>query len=200
MSSGEQEKDYLNKVSEIYNRLSMKGLPESDAALHEIPLEKIFVRLTIQIRQDTFSARQAYEDEKEAENLSSDDAERLRMQREIRHMEREKSRVDLSIADALHRHPRLLIVGDPGSGKTTLTRWLAVIFAKKQQAQEHLLGSRFTENRVPIVLELRRFVVRLSELAKQPNVFNLADEVIQFVKKDARFEKCAQFVSHSLKS
>ncbi|GEM_PF-2526234 len=201
MSSGEQEKDYLNKVSEIYNRLSMKGLPESDAALNEISLENIFVRLTIQIRQDTFSARQAYEDEREAENLSGDDAEKFRMQREIRRMEREKPRVEsLSIAEALSRHPRLLIVGDPGSGKTTLTRWLAVIFAKKQQAQEHLLGSRFAENRAPIVLELRRFVVRLSELAKQPHTFNLADEVIQFVKKDARFEKCAQFISHSLKS
>lgn len=105
----------------------------------------------------------------------------------------------LSIADTLHQHHSLIIIGAQGSGKTTLMRWLAVTFAKQLQAQDNYLGSRFTQSRVPIILELRRFATHLEELAQSPATFSLAKEIIDFIDKDARFpDITAPFISEAL--
>lgn len=68
----------------------------------------------------------------------------------------------LSVAEALQRYRRTVILGGPGSGKTTLTRWLAVVFARREQADAQKLGEHFTQPRLPVLLELRRFVDHLA--------------------------------------
>jgi len=168
MSTAEQ--NYLTKVSERYNQLSLQGLPEHDTSLSKASLEEIFVKLTLQIEQ-----AQRLNREKLSEEGSS---ARVASQREVK-VE------SLSVADALYRHRRLVILGVPGGGKTTLVRWLAVTFANRKQADR--LGERFTQNRLPVVLELRRFVERLKELSKEPTVFKLVDEIADFFNKDAFF-------------
>ena len=93
----------------------------------------------------------------------------------------------LSVGEALERYRRLVVVGAPGSGKTTLLRWLAVTFAAGSQSEPDRLGPAFSEPRLPIVLELRRFVDRLQQLAEQPATFDLAEEASAYLSQDARF-------------
>ncbi len=45
------EQRYRDQVVEHYNRLSLIGLPEREAALHGVPLEKVFVRLDTEVAQ-----------------------------------------------------------------------------------------------------------------------------------------------------
>jgi len=105
----------------------------------------------------------------------------------------------LSIAETLSRYPHLLVVGAPGSGKTTLSRWLAVIFAMQQHRER--LGEHFQQQRLPIVLELRRFAARFQELAQKPHIFDLADEISQFIDKDARFSNIdAEWIQTALRN
>ncbi|MDM8549788.1 hypothetical protein QUF72_06915 [Desulfobacterales bacterium HSG2] len=106
MSSGEQEKYYLNKVSEVYNRLSMKGLPESDVGLHEVSLEKIFIKLSVRIRRESSFSRHTFLEEIGA-GTDEKYSEQLRALRELSRAEREKPKSEsLTIADTLHRYRR----------------------------------------------------------------------------------------------
>ena len=172
-----QEHTYLTTVSKIYNRLSLQGLPEHETGLHEVSLEQIFIKLTLQVEQ---TKRFSHD---ELEQFASEDVKYKRSRLASQQVEKQP----LSIADALHQHRRLIVLGAPGSGKTTLLRWLAVTFANRQQAQADRLGERFVQNRLPVMLELRRFVHRLEELAKSPTTFKLVEEIAKFVDEDAHF-------------
>lgn len=174
-----QEDAYLTTVSKIYNRLSLQGLPEHEAGLHEVSLEQIFIKLTLPVEQTRRFSRD------ELERFAAEDVRDKRSLARLASQQVEKQ--PLSIADALHQHRRLIVLGAPGSGKTTLLRWLAVMFANRQQAQADRLGERFIQNRLPVMLELRRFAHRLGELAKSPTTFKLVEEIAEFVDKDAHF-------------
>ena len=49
-----------------------------------------------------------------------------------------------------------LIVGEPGAGKSTLMRWLAVTFAAGNQQETDRLGPQADANRLPLLVELGR--------------------------------------------
>ncbi len=59
----------------------------------------------------------------------------------------------LSLRD-LEPHRSMVVLGDPGTGKTTLLRWLAVVTARGPEAMESALG--FSERLVPLVVSLGR--------------------------------------------
>jgi len=129
---------YREKVAETYNKLVLTGLPERDPRLNSIALEHIFVKLTIAVESAT--AFQSVLDFAaiRAEVEADEDSERLQRRR----FEREQlpPPEPISIATALHQYRRLIMTGAPGSGKTTLLRWLAVTFARRQQADDSRLG------------------------------------------------------------
>ena len=65
----------------------------------------------------------------------------------------------LSLRD-LEPYRSMVVLGDPGTGKTTLLRWLAVVTARGPEAMEDALS--FSERLVPLVVSLGR----LSELRR----------------------------------
>lgn len=174
------EQNYRNIVVELYNQISTRALPERQQDLHELPLEKIFVKLNVTIEQREI----IYEKERD---------ERL-----LRHERLEKKTITLSIAEALQKYRHLLITGSPGSGKTTLLRWLAVTFAQNQQGKADRLGNSFQQARLPILVELRGFMAQLTDLTIVPN---LAEEISRYIIKNAHFTGIdADWVKSELKN
>jgi NACHT domain/HEAT repeats len=58
----------------------------------------------------------------------------------------------IELAQALSKH--LLIVGEPGAGKSILLRWLAVTFAEARQRELDRLGPVADVDRLPVLVEL----------------------------------------------
>ena len=194
------EQIYRQQVVKIYNRIPLTGLPERDPRLNDIPLDKIFIKLTLESKVSAL----ALEDSKASALALKSKASALEDEDFLRHQwEREqlaeRSPEPIALASALQKYPRLLITGAPGSGKTTLLRWLAVIFANQQQAEPDRLGAYFTEAAIPIVIELRRFYPRFKELIDDPATFDLAEVITSYVGKDKQFEGVSeQWMSETL--
>jgi len=67
----------------------------------------------------------------------------------------EKFPISLAFADAIEKKPRLLIVGDPGAGKSTSLKWITYSYA------EQILNHSQKEFPVPIYLELKWYTGNL---------------------------------------
>jgi predicted NACHT family NTPase len=176
---------YSAQVVRVYNSLSLTGLPERDPRLNQLPLDDIFVTLSVDIDvSEPSSPANGFEPSKPDDPL----APRGQRSAEMRLRQRAPPVPQrLSVGEALSRYRRLVIVGAPGGGKTTLLRWLAVTFASERQAEPNRLGPNFAAPYIPVVLELRRFADRFASLTEQPATFDLAAEASAFIAQDARF-------------
>ncbi len=198
-TTSEIEKLYCQQLVKHYDRLSMSGLPERNPGLSEIPLEKVFIKLELKTQQfemeDGFlyleddagklhSPEMLFQFRKDKESYSELNQFRTRLWEA---KNRQLQIVNLSVAEALHRHRHLVVLGGPGAGKTTLTRWLTVNFAKKEQGRADALGEQFRQPRLPILLELRRFADRFKQHSQQPTTPDLVEEIANFVHQDSRF-------------
>ena len=185
------EERYRDQVQRVFNRISLTGLPERDPGLSELPLDRVFISLSVEVRRVVTDLRFRLVQGDRPDGASAPDGghpeELMRGDRPSPRSPPAPESVKLSIGQALSQYRRLIIVGDPGSGKTTLLRWLAVTFAAARQADADRLGPTFTEPCLPILLELRRFAERLRKLAEQPSAFDLADEISSYIAQDARF-------------
>lgn len=199
----EAEKDYCTQIVHKYDRLELSGLPERRPDLHSVPLEQIFVKLQTEVeyilpdnhksksksQSETIdkagpksSSLEAKSGEPGGDSPAQGDAPQQRF-----HVVKETK----SVAEALHQHRRLLIVGGAGSGKTTLTLWLTLIFARNKQASLEYLGEHFKQPRLPILLELRRFAGIFAEKRKQSHVSDLAQIITEHVEQDVYFSNGA---------
>ncbi|NOX60559.1 MAG: NACHT domain-containing protein [Chloroflexi bacterium] len=192
------EQRYRQQVIKHYNRLTLTGLPERDPGLHGVPLEKVFVKLNVETRQaarlDPAVQRELERLQRELVKLEKEggrgnrrQAQELQARIERLEAEARKPRIEtLSVAEALQQYQRLAVVGGPGSGKTTLTRWLALTFAQNRQAEPDRLGPAFSQPRLPILLELRRFAPHLSKHAAHP-IPDLSDEIATYISGHAYY-------------
>ncbi len=132
-----QVQAYNQFVVDRYGRLTLYSL-KADAPL-SVELEKVYVTLTAVERvrrQSPISDRQSGVAPEEVEEEREITVERT-----------------LSVSEALSESSRLVIVGAPGCGKTTLLQWLALTYAR-DAAQERL---KLAESRVPVFVPLRAF-------------------------------------------
>ena len=136
------EATYRQKVVDAYKWLNFSGFESPDLSLANVPLEDVFVRLTLTVEK---VIREPVPSEK------SSQAER----RESRQRERVITvQEPIELGQALGNH--LLIVGEPGAGKSTLLRWLAVTFAQGHQREPNRLGPSADADRLPVLVELGR--------------------------------------------
>ncbi len=141
---------YLGHVVEANRRLRLQGI-RSASGLVSIDLEEIYITLTATQRR-TAPAEQTW-----VEGMA-----RLGMERSRETV----VQVKVKVQEALAEHPRLVVLGDPGCGKTTLLRYLALTFARDLRGKGGLVAGRLqlaTEHRLPIMLPLRDFAHYLEE-------------------------------------
>ena len=148
---------YLRHVVEANRCLRLQGI-RSAGQLVSIHLEEIYVTLTATARR-TVAAEEAWLEE--MAHLAPGEGERMaRMGRMDEDRRRETvTQVKVKVQEALAAHPRLVVLGDPGCGKTTLLRYLALTYARDLLGQEGLVKQRLQldERRLPILLPLRDF-------------------------------------------
>jgi hypothetical protein len=148
----EARKSYLAWVVETTNRIPVRGLREASGAFG-VPLEDMYVALRIDSSSPsereaaTGNLRREWERAfQEHENSPEDEQEQLRwfLQADMPvadyfgtsdwleryHIERAQV---LNMADLYNRGTSAVILGDPGSGKSTVARWLALIHARAQE-------------------------------------------------------------------
>jgi len=206
-----EEERYRQHVSEIYNHLAHLTGDEC-GLLCDLPLDKLFIKLTVvpppsinfcyyptpfqtRIRTGVQNTANLIEPELEA---GVDEIEHLRWWQSKEDSLPIRLPKPISLKTALHKYRRLIIIGAPGSGKTTMLRWLANTLANRKPT---LLNSRLrtdlTENTLPILLELRRFSEHLQALKETFTTFDLAAEISAFIAKDSRFDGVSKAWIHS---
>jgi formylglycine-generating enzyme required for sulfatase activity len=152
---------YLRHVVEANRRLRLQGI-RSAGRLVSIDLEEIYVTLTaVERRTLTMDERAvAAEDAWIAGVAHMAPGEADRMARLGAGRPREAvAQVKVKVQEALAAHPRLVVLGDPGCGKTTLLRYLALTYARDLLGEAGLVAQRLQldERRLPILLPLRDF-------------------------------------------
>ena len=164
---------YLTHVIESNSRLQLQGI-RSASGLVSIALEEVYVTLTATVRQ-TVREEEAWV--AEMAKLAPGEAKRRPPFTSPLSGGIEGGpvqQVKVQVQEALALHPRLVVLGDPGCGKTTLLRYLALTYARdfppsipptggeaKGGSVQQRLG--LDEHLLPILLPLRDFARYLEE-------------------------------------
>lgn len=141
-------KRYLDNIIATHQHLRLQGIRAGSQPL-SVSLEKVYVSLT---------AIDKHVGGKQVKGQPGDE-ESLRMEHGY-----------LTISMALQRSRRLVIIGDPGCGKTTLISYLGLTYARTVAGTEDFVRERLglkEASTLPIVLPLRNLGYHLKE--KHPN-------------------------------
>jgi hypothetical protein len=144
---------YLKLAKEQYGTLRTEGLEEIPA-----PLADVFVMLEVvealahKIRTDVLPTHQQAVEMGLKEKQTSAASLRSRLQHS--RAEFKPSPAPIPLAEALREHRHLVILGDPGSGKTTALQFIALCLADEELAQERL---GLDEVHVPVWVDLRSY-------------------------------------------
>ncbi len=127
------ESAYCRRVIEQFGQTELRGLQTSERVFFD--LDKVFVPLYL------------VETDPDLDEMPEQDPQNLAFQTFARRMTR------VPVLEMIKRHRRLLIVGSPGSGKTTLVAYLATQAARGQLFE----GGQETRKVLPLVLTVRSF-------------------------------------------
>ena len=134
------QRQYLNQLVKKYEALSFSGVPGAYAQ-NDVKLEEIFITLQASHRIPEV-------------DILADDGERLELmdRRRLPNDVQVRESVEvLSVTDALKKYDNLMVLGAPGSGKTTFMRYLALTFAQNLSRERLELD----EERLPILITLQ---------------------------------------------
>ncbi|MCI0520889.1 MAG: SUMF1/EgtB/PvdO family nonheme iron enzyme [Chloroflexi bacterium] len=146
---------YLARVIEENARLQLQGI-RSATGLVSIDLEEVYITLTATVRK-AVGEQEAWVEE--MARLAPGEARRRGAMRES------VAQVQVQVQEALRMHERLVVLGDPGCGKTTLLKYLALTYARDlssppvggTEGQSGVVRERLQldERRLPVLLPLR---------------------------------------------
>jgi energy-coupling factor transporter ATP-binding protein EcfA2 len=137
---------YLDYLATRYRMLDFKGMGMADRVALQLPIDQMFVPLKARVELP--------EGETWARDL------RLAGRRVAQEEEAvigEKLSAPLPVLDLLRQHAGLVILGDPGAGKTTLVKYLTVMLA---QGQGEALG---LGARLPVLIPLSAYANALAQ-------------------------------------
>ncbi len=151
---------YCEKALQLWDIIDLSNLPEGDVhmATQQLLLRQLYMPLRIEV------------DTTERENGDDRALARLEEQREFRrrqeaghisHEESDNKEISrVSIGERLGNTQRLVVLGDPGSGKTTMLRWMATAYLlryKKDPAFNQLPDTKSLPDApwIPVLIRCR---------------------------------------------
>lgn len=153
--------DYLAQIRQIHQHLDFAGLDET--GYEALKLEDVFIGLRAAV--ETQSDARGFKERVRKYQLDNE-------RRSIGKGRPEKTIQRLSVNQALGGNSNLVVLGDPGAGKTVLLKYVTLAFAENQPAR---LG--LDEARLPIFVHLYDYAAKRAEY---PGAFSLLDYLRQF--------------------
>ena len=149
---------YLTNIIEYSRHLQLQGI-RSSSGLVSIELEDIYITLTITNRRTIIDEEQWID---EISHIAPGEEQRLG-QVPIEQLRQAAQQAKVKVQEALRDNTRLVVLGDPGCGKTTLLKYLALTFARDLKGEKNLVESRLQlyEPRLRVVLQAHDVADRL---------------------------------------
>lgn len=159
--------DYLRWLIGHNLYLDLRGIRQTQRQV-QVKLEEIYVSLQTQ-REESFDLADRHFFEKELAKLAAqegltsllpEEVEDRREQLLTRFEQRkaaDKQGTAIALGEAMKRHERLVILGDPGCGKTTLLRYLALKHAQALQLDQSDAGDNLGKARFPIFIRIAEY-------------------------------------------
>ena len=186
-SEAEKEKSqkafrlYLEKLRRHCNALPLAALGGDDID-EDITLDKIYIDL------DTTQFKQFLEEASEKEKKSGVDG--LIARREP---------TPISVMDVIRESKRLVLLGDPGAGKSTFIKELLALQASILLGERSEKLEGFDPDLIPILIVLRELnsklaALNLGTLSQEKQKQVLADTILEKIREDINTYKAVKFM------
>lgn len=162
---------YLDFIIQRNTYLDPRGVMQTRRSI-SLPLEEIFVTLKAEreVRRERFDLPTL---------LSGDTLETLEDSYERAFFDRSPRVETVDLAKAVREQSRVVFIGDPGAGKTTLMRFIALQFAKAMRDGQNVVtdkdGNDYGQTRLPIFVRVADY----ADAFKDDRNLRLLDFVLQ---------------------
>ncbi len=146
---------YLEFMRDECKTLNPRGVNQTLKTV-TVPLDEVYVSLVAE-REERNDFKPAPLDDLERIELEFGDVQ-PKGWAELTRLNRKKVSVNIALPEAVRASSRIILLGAPGSGKTTLTRFLASLFAnaslENQSTVSDKEGAEYGETRIPIRIRI----------------------------------------------
>lgn len=190
---------YRQRVALVYSHVQLVGTNYSDFGLGSSTLEHLFVPLTLMVLQRRLPDLPHGDFRTQLGMVNSPAKSRQQFAHQIFQQQEQLSHTQEPIALDKAMQTNLLIVGEPGAGKSTLFRWLMITFAQGLQRQVDRLGPGADGDRLPILIELGRLPLDLlhTDANKLPQWMQILPKYI--IAQDAFSFLPSLFITQAIK-
>ena len=170
---------YFTGLVDKYEWMDFRGILQLRNIVR-LKLADIFVSL------NAFPEIESYRESLEAKPGLYETVQEIRYKRGLESTEKKTP-----LEEALNENPRLVVLGDPGSGKTTFLKFLALTFAKGQGHSTRTVN--IAKAFLPIIVPIKAYADALQQDLNLP----LGDYIAQYYKS-LEFPNLSELFKHEL--